>query len=346
MPGSSRKAIIAEVTPRLTTACERLNDRYADGRGHISYQYIGGYRRALVFRVDLKTDANCQQFFVKVGRDLSDSVRAFVEKEAARSQEMHEGFKPTSRLDVAQPASYDADIAVFSTHAISGQRLDLEIIESIRSGDSKRMLVAHEYLVQCGEWLEDFQALTPDDNKLIETDELMVSVSRQLDRLARTDSERFNKTFIDKVSDALLSCAQNMPLADRQQVLRHDDYAPWNVMCDKGKVIVFDFPNIQPGAKHYDRFYFRGALLTLGNKLRVSKREIQRLCQSFDESLPEASRPAAESVQYYALLFSLVRLGALVHLDKPGLLRGLLNSVRVRKEIDVLNTLASETIGR
>lgn len=310
------------------------------GDTSVQHQYITGYRRALVFRVIISSNSNAITLFAKVGANLSDGIRAFVEKEANMTKAVFDRFPQSPRLGVVEPAFYFPEQAVFATKSIDGTRLDRELLRALRWPTRNRTDRALELLGNTASWLNAFQDSSPIDGDLQQSD-LLVGIRRQLQRLSHARPMLFPTALVSKVENAAEVLVSRLNRDAFRPVMRHDDFAPWNIIANGNQVVVYDFPNVQPGSAYYDRYYFDQALSTFSSKPFVSKRQLDRFRRHFALSLNEATVGAVAENNFYAVYFCLVRIGSLEFMRHPRFPLNILNRIRVTNEMQRLNVLCN-----
>jgi len=338
MPTKPIPASSDDVVKRLLVTSRMYSEEAGMGDASVSYQYITGYRRALVFRVTISRASDAITFFAKVGANLSDDVRAFVKKEATMTKAVYERFPHSSELGVVEPAYYFPDQAVFTTKSIDGTRLDYELLAALRWPTRRRTGRALELLEKCASWLKAFQNSWPLDGNLEEGD-LLAGIRRQLQRLSDARPALFPPALVSMVEDVTETLASTLGKDAYRPVMRHDDFAPWNIIANDDQVIVYDFPNVQPGSMHYDRYYFDQALSTFRKKPFVNKRQLDRFRRHFALSLDEtAANPVAEQ-RFFSIYFCLVRIGSLEFMRRPRFPLSILSRIRVAHEMQRLKVL-------
>lgn len=341
MPTKTVPANSADAVKRLLVTSHMYSEEAGIDDTTVHYQYITGYRRALVFRVTISNASDTKTFFAKVGVNLSDGVRAFVAKEAKMTKAVFQRFPQTPELGVVEPAYYFPEQAVFATKSMSGTRLDHELLAALRWPTKYRTERALELLEKCAGWLQTFQNSWPLDGSLKQGD-LLIGIRRQLQRLSDARPALFPPTLVSTVENVAETMASKLGKDAYQPVMRHDDFAPWNIIANNDQIVVYDFPNVQPGSLHYDRYYFDQALSSFGNKPFVNKRQLDRFRRHFASSLKEtATKPVAEH-RFFSIYFSLVRLGSLEFMRSPRFPLSILGRVRVAHEMQRLKALCEE----
>lgn len=332
----------------MSDAIERLlvmSRSFADQRGlqdyKIDFKYVTGYRRTIVFHVSISDNSNAISYFAKVGVNLSEDVRAFVEKEATMTMTVHKRFPHSTAFATVEPVGYFPDHAVFATLSIPGKRLDHELLAALRWPTRDRIRRAEALLKNCADWLVAFQNSWPQDGQL-DGESLLVGIRRQLDRLSKANPALFSPSLLTHIISVAEPLANMFNENAYHPVMRHDDFAPWNVIAQGDKIVVFDFPNVQRGSKNYDRYYFDHALSTFSNKPFVNKRQLSHLRRHFASCLDEPSENPLAEQRFFAIYFSLVRLGSLIFLGRPKFPRNILTQIRVRIEMKRLQGLCKD----
>lgn len=323
---------------RVRECCVRIGARTGETIEQLSINYVSGYRRTLVYQVTMKTNKADLELFVKVGRNLSQSVLDFVAKEARLSTEIRRLFPATASLDVIEPIAFFPDLAVFATRTIAGQRLDHIIVAALRSRSKRKLEYAIGLVERCGEWLQVFQKTLPRGGEVDEVD-FLSGIRRQVERIARSRPELFPARTADTVLGTAERLHGGLLAVDRRRVTRHDDFAPWNVMVDAERVVVFDFPNVQDGSYFYDMYHFDFAMQTLSKKFLVSIDRLDILRRHFRMAFDKRADESPIRRRFFSIQFCLVKLGSLIHLHRPTFPKSIVIDNRVRLEVKKLESL-------
>lgn len=340
-PGLSQSSIDTEkgdAAERVRIACARIAAERNSTLTDLHLKYICGYRRTFVFQTLIKTPDETIDLFVKAGRNLSGSVREFVEREATLSTEIRRRFSATAHLDVIDVEAYYADLAVLATRTVPGVRLDQVIVSALRSRSTERIARATSAVESCGHWLRAFQRSWPREGT-IDTQDLLIGIERQVNRIAANRPDLMSTERARLFTETTVRLAERLPIEDRACVTRHDDYAPWNVINDGDRIVVFDFPNVQPGPKYYDMYQFDSALASLQSKPFIPVRELQQLRRQFRAAFDTNANNSVDRDNFYAIQFGLVRLGAMLHLHRSKFPKSLIVKYRTNNEIENLTAI-------
>jgi len=334
--------------PNCDGAVERLLDfsrEYATQNGirdcKIDFKYVTGFLRALVFDVTIIGASGEMNYFAKVGADLSDEVRAYVENEANLTMSVHKRFPDSVRFGTVKLMSYCPDRAVFITQSIHGKRLDHELIAALRWPTQRRIQRAYQLLENCAGWLTAFQNSWPQDGHL-DTTSLLAGFKRRLVRLSIVRPKLVSPDLAEWIIDVATQIAGTLDKNVYRIVMRHDDFAPWNMIAHGDQVFVYDFADAQPGSMYYDKYYFDHALSTLGNKPFVNKRLLDRFRHRFYDSFDgPANHPIAEQ-RLFSIYFSSARLGSLVFMRQRKFPLNLIIKIRMKQELKRLVSLCKD----
>lgn len=283
--------------------------------------YLTGRRRAYVFRVDTRSPSGSESFFLKFGVSADEEILEYVRGEATKTSDVHRAMSGSARFLTAEPAAYYEDLGCFVLRGARGTRLDALIMKSARlPADRAAFGAARQYCSLAAGWLSCFQ------ERMSSTVSVHTTTIEAL--LARAEREVvvLNLSAPGEVSDARCRTLRNrfsdllshFEPDDFLVTARHNDFAPWNVLCAADSVCVIDFADLSEGCRYFDAYQFLDAMDVLSHKPLTRSASIAKLRDTFihESSLVAAASGAASA--YFDLLCRLIRTNAVLNNARTG----------------------------
>ena len=240
---------------------------------------VSGYFTSKVYRFRVYDHGTLlKAYFIKESGNRSrQNLNRFIAREYENTRLIHERFESTDSLATANALGYSPEHDAFLIEEARGDRLDRLLL--------RRELVArnpdyvHRLLDLAVEWLRRFQKIEyPEAGKerdfpSIELGKLEFLKSRLLMNAPRRHKPRFEETF--SAMERFLATAD---IDSRSIVIKHNDFAPWNIICDGNRITILDFADCSIDHPDYDLQYFANALDKIARKrphLRPRLREYQ-----------------------------------------------------------------------
>ena len=290
----------------ITAFANHLLDAYfaRPGSGTLSYQLdpVKGYFTTRVYRFEVRAgDKRVGSYYIKEsGRLTVDRFNGYIKREYDNTRYVYENFAATDKLATTHPLYYSAEHNAFLIERIDGTRLDKRLFRSLfllrDTGSIEPML---ETVMQ---WLDRFQAIAPITNEPIpgyheiERNKLEFLYSRTYDYLPEKDKPLFTHVF-----EVMERCVQQADVDEQSIVIKHNDFAPWNMIADGERLTVIDYPDCAFDHKFYDLMYFVNSLTKLGGKLPFSGLVIRR----YQDFIIDRGQLSRSMLQYYRSYFLL-----------------------------------------
>jgi hypothetical protein len=198
-----------------------------------------------------------------------------------------------------------------------------------------------ETLEPVGRWLGRFQALDPGDRHIDPAD-MVAYIDRRLHRLV--DGKVITDVTRGRVLRHLEALGGAIAGEDLREVVVHADFAPGNVMVDRGRVVVIDFAMMSRGARLLDltRMHFQLELFLAKPWFRRATIEpLQRaVLRGFDPGLS----PADPLFRFLMIRHRINHLGT-VTLNRAGVPARLVNARLRRMHLQWLAEQVADGIG-
>lgn len=300
--------------PRVEAALARVQQQFAaDDRHIIGARYITGRRRAFVFEIQTRSGLDCQSYFMKIAVRADDEVIEYVNGEANNTYIVQHAMNNRVTLGVAEPIAFYEDLACLVLKGNPGQRLDELIVSCCRGArNSNQMKAVQQYCELAADWLTEFQAKVeiPDSAKRTTVDALRARVERELIVLNLASENRITERQCRALRDTVDSLLADFAPGDFETSARHNDFAPWNVLCNDGEVCVIDYADLKEGCAYFDAYQFVDAMHVLSHKLTVISSRVLLLKQHFIEHCAAIQRAPPAVDRYFRLLQKLIRVNA------------------------------------
>lgn len=303
--------------PRIEAALARLAQQLRpEGRRIDGIRYISGRRRAFVFEIRTHTNSLAQSYYMKIGVRADDEIVKYVSGEARNTYAVYRVMGGRGRFGVTEPIAFHEDLACFVLKGSSGQRLDELIVSCSRGARNEQQIyAAQEYCGLAAGWLNEFQTRVelPGSLKQTTAAALLSRVERELVVLNISTSNRFTEKQCRTLRDKATTLLGDFAPGDFDACVRHNDFAPWNVLCSDGDICVIDYADLTNGCAYFDAFQFVDAMHVLSNKLMVRSGTMLALKRHFIESCPVILKASPAADQYFRLLQKLIRVNAVIN---------------------------------
>lgn len=303
--------------PRVEAALVRLEKQVgSEGRRIVGVRYISGRRRAFVFEIQTQGESITQSYFMKIGVRADDELVEYVRGEANNTYAVHSAMSDAGPFGVTEPIAFHEDLACFVLKGSVGERLD-ELIVSCSKGtrNTRQMQTTRQYCELAGRWLTEFQARVelPNIPERTTVEALLSRVERELVVLNLGAANRFSEKQCHTLRNTMISLLGAFVPNDFDTGARHNDFAPWNILCSAGEICVIDFADLTDGCKYFDAFQFVDAMHVLSNKLMVNSQVILTLKRDFIENCAVIQKASPAAEQYFRLLQKLIRVNAVLN---------------------------------
>ena len=319
---SSRFADVQRKIPqsqhsRMDAALDRFCRERSGKSADVDYvRFVTGRRRAFVFEVGIRIQRQQFRYFLKFAVNMSDRQVEYITSEAIKTQQVYDAMGSSGTFQSVQPAAYYEDLACLFLQGVEGRRLDLIILRAVRPAAGKNSYIdAERYSQLAARWLHDFHERMPlSGDKEYATDESVIArAEREIITLHLSDPVRFSGTTCRKLRDRFQAYLEHFQRGDFKLGMRHNDFAPWNIICFDGQVCVLDFADLATGAKCEDACQFEDAMHVLGNRIWSNTAKTLRLKNVFSSNCVAMSAVTAPASKYFRLLYLLTRTSAVIN---------------------------------
>jgi len=322
---------VIDVSKRFLTSrykCESIAD------DELNVIPIKGYLTTNVYKLSLLKDGTSDNYYIKESSDLNNiRYNKYIEEEYNNTKYIDDNFSSNTEISVVTPLKYFDDDKMFFMKEIKGQRLDNIFIRLIFFRNKTKLIFITEL---CKKWLNEFHKIKPAsvlNSEVLnfhdsEYKKIKLIHDRSLDNCAPSEVEDINK-FYSKLYDL----SNEISLADTDITLKHNDFAPWNVLFHEGGITVYDFADIQIDYKYYDLIYFVHSI----NKLSAKVPFNTAMFDFLQEKMLEGTGISENTKSYYLMYFYLQDIELLLRKIKVG---GIKSYVYRFKYMAIKNKLA------
>jgi hypothetical protein len=297
-------------------------------------RYVTGRRRALVFKLQAESAEGLQSWFLKFGVRPDEEIMNYVKGEAANTLRVHEAMAGSEAFRVSRPAAIYEDLGCFVLFGHTGERLDrLVMAASGRRGGAAAFEEARLYCGLAAGWLAHFQRRVAlyEERSRTSADALMARAERELVILSLSAPGRVSESLCKTMRERFAALVGGFQPDDYLMTVRHNDFAPWNVLCDDGYVCVIDFADLTEGSRYFDAYQFVDAMDVLGNRILSNKSTILQLKDTFAQACNVISTASPDASQYFEFLCKLIRINAVLNNSKSGIPNRLWNRQLLHK---------------
>lgn len=295
-----------------------VDERYKDiniAWSGISITPVKGYLTTNVYRLAVNNDLINSIIYIKESSDLeNDRFNKYIEDEYINTKYIYDNYPELADVSVVKPLMYFNQYKLFFMEEIEGQRLDSIILRSILFRDNKKL---QSVICLCKNWLTGFQSIDPTD--ICESDKYdfksnEITKINHIHRRSLQNCKKSEVVLIDRWYKKLSEYSNNIEITADEITLKHNDFAPWNILYDKERITVYDFADIQMDYKYYDLVYFVHSLEKLTSKIPFSRGVLKKMkAQMFkDEGICQYTE------KYYAMYFYLQDVALLLGKIKNG----------------------------
>ena len=237
---------------------------------------IEGYFTTRVYRLHIYQNySHAETYYIKESGDLDfQQFNDFVKQEYQNTRHIYQRFKSNTKLAVTCPITYSANHNAFAIKQIEGERVDRLLHEFLKSRvDGKKVEQLLDLVV---DWLDRFQEIDFDTgNNLLnfrerESKKMEVLKSRIYRNVPKRDKHRFTNIF-----ETMEEMISKLEVNHQSSVIKHNDFAPWNMIYDGTKLTVFDFADCSFDYPLYDKYFFIHSLQKIARKKPLSQSRIK-----------------------------------------------------------------------
>jgi len=276
---------------------------------------IKGYLTTNVYRMTYSHDSLNITCYIKESCNLEhDGYNKFIEDEYKNTKYIYQNFISNEIISVVKPLIYYPKYNSFFMEEIKGDRLDNVIIRLVLFRKKDTLI---SIIKSCKNWLHQFQLieLTSDlaGNEYDFCHRELKKIKRIHERTLQ-NCEDSEVELIDKLYARLHELFRDITISETDITLKHNDFAPWNIMLNGESITVYDFADIQVDYKFYDLIYFVHSLNKLASKVPYNKAVFKLL----QETMLEGTDISESTKSYYFMHFYLQDIDSLVRKIKAG----------------------------
>lgn len=289
---------------------------------------IKGYQTTNVYKLKFHDGVQYKTMYLKESSDINNELyNQFIQNEYINTEYVYKYFNSSSHLKMVEPVVFYKDLNIFFMYEIKGIRLDAVLKEHIRR---KRFNEVKVLINMCKEWLREFHKVDvikkSDSNSLLEMEEA---------KLKFLHNKFFNKgksaqlKQVSNIVRELLNLRSSLVVSDIDIRCKHNDFAPWNILCAENEITVYDFADLNVDYKYYDLLYFYHSIEKLSKRMLFSKRFVEKIKK---EIINEVNIPA-DVLSYYIRYFNLQDAASYLAKINQGGLKGYFYKYLYRKAL-------------
>ena len=195
-------------------------------------------------------------YYVKIpiiDKNNEDVVYSRLNAEFERLKSLRETFEDESRLSVAAPIAYFERYPALVTEEVSGETLhDVLVRQTRRFGGHRGSYDLDELCRLTGMWLGRFQTETAVPRTEVDVAEVQDYCRIRLDSMLGLPTCPIDGEFKSRLLAHLELLGRAAGSDDLRASLRHNDFAPHNIIADHGTINVLDFTMCDEGETFYD----------------------------------------------------------------------------------------------
>lgn len=284
--------------------------------------YVSGRRRAFVFEIQAASADGPVSYFLKFGVRTDEEILEYVNGEASRTYRVYAEMAGSDTFRVTEPAARYEDLAAFVLRGSKGRRLDLLIRTAARRmARATDYEEARRYCSLAARWLTYFQDHVGLQRSCRRTsaDAMLARAEREVVVLSLSAPGRVSGADCRAIREKFAELVAKLQPDDLIAKARHNDFAPWNILCADGSVCVIDYADLTEGGRYFDAYQFVDAMHVLSRKVFVSKPAVLRLMQEFLQDCEVVAQVSKAADQYYTLLCKMIRINALLNNARTGI---------------------------
>ena len=194
--------------------------------------------------------------FVKIpiiDENNEDVVFSRLQSEFEHLKHFREAFEKEPHLSVATPIAYFERYPALVTEEVRGHTLhDILVGQTRLIGRSHANYDIVDLCRLSGLWLSRFQAATTLPRSHVNIGELQHYCEIRLDSMLQTPNCPIDNHFKSRFLSHLDDVGHSIRPDDNTISLRHNDYAPHNIVADNDSISVLDFTMCDAGETFYD----------------------------------------------------------------------------------------------
>lgn len=317
-----RSIVPREEQPRMLAVLSRFEAVLGElGQQIGEITYVSGRRRAFVFEIRTKSADGPVSYFLKFGVRMDREILEYVNGEASRTYRVYEEMAGSDTFRVTEPIARYEDLAAFALRGDKGRRLDLLIKAAARRmARANDYEEARRYCSLAARWLTYFQDHVgqQDSDPRTSADAMLARAEREVVVLSLSAPGRVSGADCRAIRENFARLVDGLQPADLVAAARHNDFAPWNILCADESVCVIDYADLTEGCRYFDAYQFVDAMHVLSQKVFVSKPAVLRLQHEFLKDCEVVAHASKAADQYYTLLCKLIRINALLNNARTG----------------------------
>lgn len=229
-------------------------------------------------------------YYVKVpiiDKNNENVVYSRLKAEFDRLRSLRDSFEDDAQLSVAAPIAYFERYPALVTEEVSGEPLhDIMVRQTRRFGRRSRSGYDLEALCRLtGRWLNRLQAKTAVPRSIIDVDDVREYCRIRLDSILKLQACPIDREFKSRLLSHLEELGRAASPEDVRSSLRHNDFAPHNIIAGHDEINVLDFTMCDYGEAFYDITSFWERLESFGQDPLHDSKLVARLQSAFLDGL-------------------------------------------------------------
>lgn len=236
-------------------------------------------------RLQFSGDNVTRSYYVKIpiiDENNQDVVFSRLQSEFEHLKQFRGTFEKEAHLSVATPIAYFARYPALVTEEVRGRTLhDILVGQTRLIGRSHANYDIVDLCRLSGMWLSRFQTATALPRSHVNIDELQHYCEIRLDAMLRTPNPPIDNRFKSRFLSHLGEVGHSILPDDNTISLRHNDFAPHNIIADHDSISVLDFTMCDAGETFYDIAAFWERLESFKSDPLHSSRKMRELQAAF-----------------------------------------------------------------
>ncbi len=342
--------IDAETKHRLNALIKKFIPEYSKSLVLLDILQFSSYFVTHVYKLVCEDNGKPVNFYAKFAYlpiEFEKRQRERIKYEYDCTVSIYNLFKSKDKFDSVKAVAFYEEESAFVMQEMQGERLDELLLSCMNPFSFKSKDYLYQTMYSAGEWLKIFQQNMPVKGANEFTREVLEQrVLSYFDKVNALDNSiitpELKQRLIDKSQQAIASFSS----ADLKISAKHNDYAPWNLMADRSKIIGFDYADVEYDSTYYDVYHFTRALNSFKLKPIKNSKVIEACKQHFLNGYGLEIPLDHPTRVYFNIFFSLERLQMLLRAKKRnsgfvGKLKTLSQKRHFRLYLSELNRIAN-----
>lgn len=292
-----------------------IEEKLEPGTQLVDVSYLQGYYTNFVYKIVFSFQESQSVFYLKLGWLPEDGSLRFYERirlEYEKTLDIYELFKEDQVLHTINPIAYYPEFGGFLTVEMTGQRLDHYLLELMKAGSLQED--KYEAFILSGKWLSEYQSRSQcKERESFSKDELKERVVNKLELVRKFQQGTVSKNDLRILTDKALLLVDKLGDDDLKVKVKHNDFAPWNVLCSDNDVTIFDFADCGVDLTLHDYFNFMRALESFKGKFRANAAVIDKAEAAFTKGYLSGGKPGENIERFMNYMVNVEQLRINVH---------------------------------